>query len=201
LNFSRVYNQKQNKGGLWIALIFIFVSSAPAQSEFPINDPRNPKCPCHKYQQQAEDEYKKLQAQNNSVNLINEIKLTDNKKLNSNNGNSSEHMNNNSLGNGVLFNPNHNGLSAEDLARINVSEGDDVLGKINYEPGELKVAYQKTGHSGSYYTTTHHSTTAHWKGKHKKHTASYKQLKKIFCVSGWDIWKRKRNTSKCYHWK
>ena len=40
-----------------IALIFLFCSLAKAQNEFPINDPRNPNCPCHKYQQQAEEEY------------------------------------------------------------------------------------------------------------------------------------------------
>jgi hypothetical protein len=197
LNFSRIYNQKLNKGGLWIALIFLFVSSAPAQSEFPINDPRNPKCPCHKYQQQAEEEYKKLLAKNNSVNSDTGVKLQDDKKNNGNSGNAFGNLS----GNSDIYNTKHNGLSAEDLARINVSEGDNVLGKIDDVTGELKVTEQKTDRSGSYYTTTRHSTTAHWKGKHKKHTAFYKQLKRIFYVSGWDIWKRKRSTSKCYHWK
>jgi|GEM_PF-5979925 len=32
-----------------------------AKSIYPLSDPRNPDCPCHKLQQKAEDEYKKLQ--------------------------------------------------------------------------------------------------------------------------------------------
>ena len=31
------------------------------QQSFGLNDPRNPDCPCHKYQQLAEEEYRKLQ--------------------------------------------------------------------------------------------------------------------------------------------
>src|SRR4051812_5152499 len=30
------------------------------KSNFDINDPRNPQCPCHKYQKLADDEYRKL---------------------------------------------------------------------------------------------------------------------------------------------
>ena len=41
-----------------IALLFSFVF-IKAQ-DYPITDPRNPQCPCHKYQKLADDEYKKL---------------------------------------------------------------------------------------------------------------------------------------------
>jgi hypothetical protein len=33
------------------------------QQHYDINDPRNPNCPCHKYQKLAEDEYAKLNKQ------------------------------------------------------------------------------------------------------------------------------------------
>lgn len=32
------------------------------KNKFPIDDPRNPNCPCHKYQEQADREYAKLLA-------------------------------------------------------------------------------------------------------------------------------------------
>ncbi|MDP3556960.1 MAG: hypothetical protein Q8T03_06260 [Bacteroidota bacterium] len=32
-------------------------------SKFPLNDPRNPHCPCHKYQKLADEEFKKLLGQ------------------------------------------------------------------------------------------------------------------------------------------
>jgi|SRR6218665_1242605 len=44
-----------------VILLFVLVSqSLSAQSQYDINDPRNPDCPCHKYQQQAEDEYARM---------------------------------------------------------------------------------------------------------------------------------------------
>ncbi len=42
-----------------MALLFSFVF-IKAQTTFDINDPRNPQCPCHKYQKLADDEFKKL---------------------------------------------------------------------------------------------------------------------------------------------
>lgn len=37
--------------------------SIVVQESFPLSDPRNPNCPCHKLQQLADDEYKKIQKQ------------------------------------------------------------------------------------------------------------------------------------------
>ncbi len=187
-----------------IALIFLFVTSAKAQGEYPINDPRNPKCPCHKYQQQAEEEYKQLLAQNSAVNNNKEIKLNDDKKFVGVSDDALGNKHHNSIAHTILNPINQSkfgGVSSDDLMRINIAEGEDVLGKIKYEPGELILSEQKMGRSGSSYVIKRYSTTKHWKGKRKKHTAFHKQLKRIFYVGGWDIWKRKRNTSKCYHWK
>ncbi|MFL5752328.1 MAG: hypothetical protein ACJ76F_02890 [Bacteroidia bacterium] len=59
---------------LWPALFLFFFSiasrtlaySSPeltdtTKKSFPLNDPRNPDCPCHKYQKIADDEYREMQ--------------------------------------------------------------------------------------------------------------------------------------------
>jgi hypothetical protein len=35
-------------------------AAGDTSKKYPINDPRNPDCPCHKYQKIADEEYKKL---------------------------------------------------------------------------------------------------------------------------------------------
>ncbi|MGZ3866701.1 MAG: hypothetical protein ACXVC6_07335 [Bacteroidia bacterium] len=39
------------------------------KSKYELNDPRNPNCPCHKHQQQAENEYRQLQDQTDFSNV------------------------------------------------------------------------------------------------------------------------------------
>jgi len=48
------------KGLILFLLVLFFNLSLKSQTTFDINDPRNPHCPCHKYQKLADDEYKKL---------------------------------------------------------------------------------------------------------------------------------------------
>jgi hypothetical protein len=53
--------KSRNRIGLWSVLfLFFYVSNAISQNNFDINDPRNPHCPCHKYQKLADEEYRKL---------------------------------------------------------------------------------------------------------------------------------------------
>jgi hypothetical protein len=60
-NMEIMKTKSRNRIGLWSVLfLFFHVSNAISQSNFDINDPRNPHCPCHKYQKMADDEYKKL---------------------------------------------------------------------------------------------------------------------------------------------
>ena len=51
-------------------LFFLFSSNGFGQNiqnqEYDINDPRNPNCPCHKLQKLADDEYNKIQNDNNN---------------------------------------------------------------------------------------------------------------------------------------
>lgn len=70
-----------DKKRVFLFLFFLFfavVSNASVipkdslKSKYDINDPRNPNCPCHKYQKQADDEYKnwlKNQAREKGVNV------------------------------------------------------------------------------------------------------------------------------------
>ncbi len=55
------------KGRLLRLLFFLFTQISFAQPDkqvFDLNDPRNPDCPCHKYQKMANEEYEKLQKKN-----------------------------------------------------------------------------------------------------------------------------------------
>ncbi len=198
MNFSRGNNQTGNKRGILTALIFLFVNALVAQTSYPITDPRNPNCPCHKYQKLADDEFKNLLAQNN---VLKKEKSTFVKTTADATGISDDDQGKTNK----QFNENnkedHEGISSDDLARISVFESDNVLGKINEDPGELKVSEQKMDRTGSSSFGSKNKTTKHWKGKRKKHSSRYKQLKRIFYVGGWDIWKRKRTTSACFHWK
>lgn len=187
MNFSRANNLSGNKSGILTALIFLFVNVLFAQTSYPINDPRNPNCPCHKYQKLADEEYKKLLAQNNAVSNEKGISDDGQEKINKQiNEKKKEH---------------HEGISYDDLVRISVFESDNVLGKINDTPGEIIVSEQKTDRVGSSSNSSKNKTNKHWKGKQKKHSVHYKQLKRIFYVGGWDIWKRKRITTACFHWR
>lgn len=50
-----------SRRGLILFLLVLFFSvNVKSQTTFDINDPRNPHCPCHKYQKLADEEYKKL---------------------------------------------------------------------------------------------------------------------------------------------
>jgi hypothetical protein len=42
------------------------VATDTVKQQYALNDPRNPDCPCHKYQKMAEDEYKKLHHETNT---------------------------------------------------------------------------------------------------------------------------------------
>ena len=61
------------KGKLLGLLFFLFtlISFAqPNQQDFDLNDPRNPNCPCHKYQKMADDEFIKLQKKNKIIDIV-----------------------------------------------------------------------------------------------------------------------------------
>lgn len=66
LNASLPIHRKGRVLGL---LFFLFTQISFAQpgndkQVFDLNDPRNPDCPCHKYQKMADDEFEKLQKKN-----------------------------------------------------------------------------------------------------------------------------------------
>lgn len=218
MNFRRTNKHNQNKGGLWIALVFLFVGFAKAQSSYPINDPRNPDCPCHKYQKLADEEFKKLLSQTKIVNepKIKPVELlasnkhvgiSDDAEGKKNNPNKDQHIGVSNDDKGKLKKIDEDkqpGINADDKEKNKVfipNDIDNISGKINEENIDWNISEQKIKRSGSTIRSPQYITTKHWKGKRKKHNAFYKQMKRILYVGGWDIWKGKRITSACYHWK
>jgi hypothetical protein len=55
---------------LLLMLLSTIVFSQTNNQQYDLNDPRNPDCPCHKLQKQAEDEYKQQQVENNTDNQM-----------------------------------------------------------------------------------------------------------------------------------
>jgi hypothetical protein len=59
---------------LRLAFLLMLVStiafSQTNNQQYDLNDPRNPNCPCHKFQKQAEVEYKQLQMKDSSGNQV-----------------------------------------------------------------------------------------------------------------------------------
>lgn len=184
-------NQLKNKNGLITVLIFIFYSFVNAQSSYPINDPRNPDCPCHKYQKLADEEYKKLLAGNKSLEKEKPVTISEPKKINKNN----KQLNQNKL---IALNTDNTSINKPPILN------DDLVikqVKTDEEIKEIIVSEQKISRLEKPSTINTNSSAKHWKGKRKKHHAHYKQLKRIFYVSDWDIWKRWRNPTACYKWK
>lgn len=60
-----------------ILLLLFFTTWACTTAQYDINDPRNPNCPCHKYQKIADEEYKKLLTKAND-NSVQQIAIKDN---------------------------------------------------------------------------------------------------------------------------
>ena len=56
------------RGLILFLLVLFFSANTEAQTSFDLNDPRNPQCPCHKYQKLADDEFKKLLRSGNKTN-------------------------------------------------------------------------------------------------------------------------------------
>lgn len=79
-------------GALWLfILILLFSQNAFSQKniitqEYDINDPRNPNCPCHKYQQMADNEYEQSKRQQENQFVLNTDNLN---PANNNSGNNS----------------------------------------------------------------------------------------------------------------
>jgi hypothetical protein len=69
---------------LLMLLSTIVFSQTNVNQKYDLNDPRNPDCPCHKLQKQAEDEYKQIQMENNTGN---EFVLNTDKVILGNGGN------------------------------------------------------------------------------------------------------------------
>ncbi|MDO9187808.1 MAG: hypothetical protein Q7W13_17505 [Bacteroidia bacterium] len=75
------------KGRLLGLLFFLFTQISFAQPRndkqvFDLNDPRNPDCPCHKYQKMADDEFEQINKKKKLDEALDLAELGDDHKLN-----------------------------------------------------------------------------------------------------------------------
>lgn len=167
-------------GALRLFILFLLISnSAFSQNiqnqEYDINDPRNPNCPCHKLQQMADDEYKRIQNndnnhQNNNLNIQNQLFASN---LNKNDNNDDEQR---QLLNVRNFNPVDNNGSD--------NSSNQVKRDFNFKSREMSIG---SGSSGSRVK------------KKKSGTAFYKKLNKAKLKHS-RIKKVKPNYAVCYKW-
>lgn len=164
-------------GALRLFILFFLLSSNTfAQNiqnqEYDINDPRNPNCPCHKLQQMADDEYNKIQNDNNrqnNLNIQNQLFASNFNKIN-NNDNEQQQLNVRN------FNPIDNNGSD--------NSSNQVKRDFNFKSRELSIG---TGSSGS-------------KAKKKKSgTEFYKKLNRAKLKHS-KIKKVRPNYAVCYKW-
>jgi hypothetical protein len=175
-----------------ISLLFtLFFMSVHSQnsSEFPLNDPRNPNCPCHKFQKLAEEEYKNLMARGNSV----PVKKVDR----SSEKNWERNQNKN--------NPVQQGISSFEKEQIQYMNNLDQQFIPLNEPLEqgsssssLSEQGTNSGSGGS--SVKRHTTHSHTKWKRKRRTSHFRIITSKFEDKYRDLLKEFRNVSRCYHW-
>ncbi len=164
-------------------LLLLFSSPAFSQNtgnqEYDINDPRNPNCPCHKLQQLADDEYNRIQnddnRQNNKVNEQNQLFASNNfNNINQFDNNDNQQIQ--QVLNVNNFNPiDNNG---------NDNSSNQVKRDFNFKSRELSIG---SGSSGS-------------RAKKKKSgTAFYKKLNRAKLKHS-KIKKVRPNYAVCYKW-
>lgn len=158
-------------------LFFMFSSNGFAQNiqsqQYDINDPRNPNCPCHKLQQMADDEYNKIQNDDNRQ--IN--KITDQNQLLASNLNK---LDNNDNEQQLLNVRNFNTI--DDNGSDNSSN--QVKRDFNFKSRELSIG---SGSSGSRVK------------KKKTGTEFYKKIKRAKLKHS-KIKKVRPNYAVCYKW-
>lgn len=196
----RNYIFKTRKCGCFVLTVLTFASiEFKAQTtRYPLNDPRNPNCPCHKYQKLADEEYKKLLANANPKPVIIHKKITPQQKiqqviLSKENGTSEsdEFLSKNPLDeNGISESEN---LPSKRFLINDRSTSEKEITKSNN-------SFSKTSFSGSS-GSSNKKKHAHTKLKRKKRNCHYKKWHRILEVRSWDIWKEFRDISSCYHWK
>ena len=68
MGYKKIENIAGRRGIVPFLFVLFFSFQLSAQdSKYDINDPRNPNCPCHKYQKLADEEYKKMLRTRNGV--------------------------------------------------------------------------------------------------------------------------------------
>ena len=162
-----------------VMLFICGISFLKAQevNKYNINDPRNPNCPCHKFQKMADEEYKKLlaKANPNPVHISRNINVVRKR---------------------IYVDPDRGVAQFEQMQlrkENNYSIPDQGIANQGSEFSEKGLAAESQ--------FAKKKKTAYTKHRRKKRTSHYKKWKRIFDVQHWDVWKEFRDVSSCYHWK
>ena len=112
-------------------LFFLFSNPTFAQNiqnqQYDINDPRNPNCPCHKLQKLADDEYQRIQNDNNANEQQFAMNISNLNKLENNDQQQ------------VLTVNNFNQVSNDD------NESNPVKSDFNFKSRELSIGSGSSG--------------------------------------------------------
>lgn len=180
-------------------LFFLFSSNAFGQNiqnqEYDINDPRNPNCPCHKLQKLADDEYQRIQNNDNNEQQqfrgnFNNLNPSDNSNNNKNvfaQNISNLNISDNNRGNQNKFLQNFDNIKQSQInfySNGNDNSSHEIKRDFNFKSRELSIG---SGSSGS-------------KAKKKKSgTEFYKKLNRAKLKHS-KIKKVRPNYSVCYKW-
>jgi hypothetical protein len=165
---------------MFISAIYI---KAQEIQKFDINDPRNPDCPCHKYQKIAEMEYQKLLAKAEKKKPDKEIEMNEN-------GTSMGEMNGKEEG----ISSAENGVSKNEKS---------IPGKENRNSsGNLSSGgtISQNNLSGGISQKKNNSQKRN-RHKKKKHIKKHPLWNRIKGWQGWDICRDAKVVSACFHWK
>lgn len=190
-------------------LVLIFVCSeifSQTGEQYPLNDPRNPNCPCHKLQKQAEDEYRNLMANAAKGNVGNNFMLQQNVNRNP----IQQRFNRNNISNKNIL---EQGISEADQFQQNAVQSIQN-NEINMQPLPqlfLPVNEQEQGVSFSRFNFKNNGISsgssfhkgkrsASTKHKRKKFIYKHKKLQKLLDVQHWNILKEFKNVTACYNW-
>lgn len=196
------------KKELTLLLILLIGSNSYSQNgeQFPLNDPRNPNCPCHKLQKQADDEYKNLLASASKGNTGNNFMLQQNvnrnpvQQRNSRNNNSNKNILEQGISEADQFQQKdiqaiqNNEITMQPLPQLFLPVNENEQG-ISFSGLNFRSKGSSTGNS--FYKGKRTASTKH---KRKKFIYKHKKLQKLLDMQHWNILKEFKNVAACYHW-
>lgn len=170
---------------LWSKTVF-YKSGEDSSKVYPLNDPRNPNCPCHKIQQLADEEFKNLnnpiQQKINTSNIQKVIQTNlNNNPIASNIDNIGEQIQ--QFDNSLNIQTNQSFDNNDDT-----NEGEQFGGEgFSFSSPQIIILKSTSSYSSK-------------KTKRKKFKKKYHQIKRRLNVSNWGWSKKWKDITLCYNW-